>query len=285
MDGLTSRTIPTNGIHLHAVEAGPADGPLVVFLHGYPEFWYAWRKQIAPFAAAGFRVLAPDLRGYNLSDKPKGISSYRIDHVARDVLGLIDEAGRDKAFIAGHDWGGVAAWWLGMAHPDRVEKLGLLNIPHPAVARQHILKNGKQRRRSWYIFFFQLPWLPERAFKARNFTFAAKSLRGSARRGTFTDEDLARYREAWRQPGAARSMLNWYRAAPWAPTAKLPSQRVTVPTLLLWGAKDIALGRELAQPSIDRCDDGRLVFIEEAGHFVQHEEPERVNGMLGDFFS
>jgi pimeloyl-ACP methyl ester carboxylesterase len=285
MNGLTFRTIPTNGIRLHAVEAGPADGPLVIFLHGYPEFWYAWRKQIEPFAAAGFRVLAPDLRGYNLSDKPRGISSYRIDHVARDVVGLIDEAGRDKAFIAGHDWGGATAWWLGMAHPDRVEKLGLLNIPHPEVARHHILKNPKQRRRSWYIFFFQLPWLPERAFKSRNFTFAAKSLRGSARRGTFTDEDLAFYKEAWSQPGAARAMLNWYRAAPWSPLSKLPSRRVTVPTLLLWGAKDIALGRELAQPSIDRCDDGRLVFIEEAGHFVQHEEPERVNGMLGDFFS
>lgn len=285
MPGLHHRTIATNGLHLHAVEAGPADGPLVVFLHGFPEFWYGWRHQIEPFAAAGFRVLAPDLRGYNLSDKPKGISSYRIDHVARDVVGLIDEAGREKAFVVGHDWGGAAAWWLGMAHPERVERLGLLNIPHPAVARHHILKNPAQRRRSWYIFFFQLPWLPEQAFRAKDFTFAKKSLRGSARRGIFGDEDLARYQEAWSRPEAVRSMIHWYRAAPRAPLRALPSRRVTVPTLLLWGARDIALGRELAQPSIERCDQGHLVFLEEAGHFVQHEEPERVNGMLADFFS
>jgi pimeloyl-ACP methyl ester carboxylesterase len=285
MPELRHRSIPTNGLHLHAVEAGPADGPLVVFLHGFPEFWYAWRKQIEPFAAAGFRVLAPDLRGYNLSDKPRGISSYRIDHVARDVVGLIDEAGREKAFVVGHDWGGVAAWWLGMAYPERVERLGLLNTPHPAVVRHHILKNPAQRRRSWYIFFFQLPWLPERTFRAKDFSFAARSLRGSARRGTFTDEELARYREAWSRPGAVRSMIHWYRAAPWAPLRALPSRRVTVPALLLWGKKDRYLGRELAHSSLERCDQGRLAFLEEAGHFVQHEEPERVNGMLADFFS
>jgi pimeloyl-ACP methyl ester carboxylesterase len=281
---LRHRAIWTNGIRLHAVEAGPEDGPLLVLLHGFPEFWYGWRHQIPSLAAAGFRVLVPDQRGYGLSDKPRGIPAYRLDWLALDVVGLIDDAGRDKAFVVGHDWGGTVAWWLGMRHPDRLERLALLNTPHPAVMRRNILKNPAQRRRSWYIFYYQLPWLPERTFTKDGFSFAARALQKTSRPGTFTGEDLDRYREAWAQPGAVRSMLNWYRAALRAPSRDLPSRRVPVPTLLLWGAKDRFLGRELAQASIDRCDDGRLVFFEEATHWLQHEEPERVNAMLADFF-
>jgi epoxide hydrolase 4 len=284
---LTSRhrTIATNGIHLHAVEAGPEGGPLLILLHGFPEFWYGWRRQIEPLAAAGFRVLVPDQRGYDLSDKPKKVAAYGLDVLARDVLGLIDDAGATKACIAGHDWGGVVAWWLGIRYPERIERLALLNIPHPVVMRRALRKSSAQRKKSWYIFFFQLPWLPERAFHAESFAQGVKSLRSSSRPGTFTDADLDRYREAWSQPGAVRSMIHWYRAALRAQPKPPASPRVRVPTLLLWGKKDRFLGSEMAQPSIDLCDDGRLEFVAEASHWIQHEEAERVNRELIGFFS
>jgi pimeloyl-ACP methyl ester carboxylesterase len=279
------RTIATNGIRLHAVEAGPEDGPLLIFLHGFPELWYGWRQQIEPFAEAGFRVLAPDQRGYNTSDKPKGVRAYGRDSLARDVLGLIDEAGREKAYVVGHDWGGIVAWWLGMKHPDRIERLAILNCPHPGVMWRHLLRNPRQRKRSWYMAFFQLPRLPELALRKDGYKNLVKTLRRTSRNGTFTDEDVRVYREAWAQPGALTGMLNWYRAGLRVRPFPPPSSRVTVPTLLIWGTKDRALGEDLAQPSIDLCDHGRLARIEEATHWLQHEEPERVNALIGDFFS
>jgi pimeloyl-ACP methyl ester carboxylesterase len=279
------RTIATNGIRLHAVEAGPEGGPLVILLHGFPEFWYGWHRQIEPLAAAGFHVLAPDQRGYNLSDKPRKIAAYNLDILARDVVGLIEEAGAGKARVVGHDWGGAVAWWLGSKHPERLEKLVLLNIPHPLVMRRALREDPVQRKKSSYIFYFQLPWLPERAFRADDFARGVKALRSSSRPGSFSDADLALYREAWSQPGAVRSMLHWYRAGLRARPRPPASPRVRVPTLLLWGAKDRFLGRELTQPSIDLCDDGRLEFFEEASHWIQHEEAERVNGELIRFFS
>lgn len=282
MDGtsLRHRTIATNGIRLHAVEAGPEDGPLLIFLHGFPEIWYGWRKQIEPFAASGFRVLAPDQRGYNTSDKPGGVRAYGRDDLMRDVLGLIDE----KAFIVGHDWGGAVAWWLAQMHPERVERVAILNCPHPGVMRRHLLANPRQLGRSWYMFFYQLPRIPERALAKDDFKNLVKALKWTSRRGTFTDEDLRIYKEAWAQPGALTGMLNWYRAALRVRSSPPPSPRVTVPTLLVWGMKDRALGEELARPSLEMCDAGRLARIEEATHWLQHEEPERVNAVVGDFF-
>jgi epoxide hydrolase 4 len=279
------RTITTNGLCLHAVEAGPESGPLLLLLHGFPEFWYGWRHQIESLAAAGFRVLAPDQRGYNLSDKPRGVSSYSLDLLARDIVGLIDDAGYDKACVAGHDWGGAVGWWLGVHHPERIEKLALLNIPHPYVMLRTVKKKPVQQKKSSYIAFFQLPWLPERVLRARNWAAMVKTVRKTSRPGTFPDADLVLYREAWSQPGAITAMLNWYRAALRKGPRLTQSSRVTVPTLLIWGTQDRALLRDMAQPSIDLCDDGRLVFLEEATHWVQHEEPDAVNAMLADFFS
>ena len=278
------RTVTTNGVHLHVVEAGPESGPLLILLHGFPEFWYGWHRQIEPLAAAGFHVLIPDQRGYNLSDKPESISAYNIDNLARDIVGLIDEAGAAKACVAGHDWGGAVGWWLGVKHPERLEKLALLNIPHPLVMKRAIRKDPAQRKRSSYIFFFQLPWLPEHSFQKNNFARGVKSLHASSRPGTFSDADLDLYREAWSQPGEVRSMIHWYRALLRSQPERPASPRVRVPTLLLWGEKDRFLGREMAQPSIDLCDDGRLVFVPEASHWIQHEEPERVTRELLGFF-
>jgi pimeloyl-ACP methyl ester carboxylesterase len=280
---LRHRTIATNGIRLHAVEAGPLNGRLLILLHGFPELWYGWHRQIEPFAAAGFRVLVPDQRGYNLSDKPRGIASYRLDRLAQDVVGLIDDAGRERACLAGHDWGGAVAWWVGVNFPQRLDRLALLNVPHPHVMRRHLLHNRVQRRRSRYMFFFQLPWLPELALRRRNWAYGVRALTATSRPGTFAEADLAVYRQAWSQPGAVTAMLNWYRAAMRRPPPRPASLRVQVPALLLWGTGDRFLGQEMAQPSIDLCDDGRLEFID-ATHWLQHEEPGLVQRRLAAFF-
>ena len=275
--------IKTNGIHLHVAQAGPKDGPLVILLHGFPEFWYGWRHQISFLADAGYRVWAPDQRGYNLSEKPDRIADYRIDALAADVIGLIDAAGRKKAFLIGHDWGAAVAWFIARTDPERLKRMVILNVPHGAVMQTHLRRNPAQRRRSWYIYFFQIPWLPEMLSRLGNWAPIARTLIRSSRPGTFSRKELAVYRRAWSQPKAFRSMVNWYRAVVQQPPAPPENKRVSVPTLLIWGVHDLFLGREMAQPSINLCDDGRLVFFEEATHWVQHEEGEGVNSLIGKF--
>ena len=281
---LRHRVIATGGVRLHAVEAGPPEGRLLILLHGFPEFWYGWHRHIESFAAAGYRVLVPDQRGYNLSDKPRGVASYRLDRLAGDVVGLIDDAGRERACLVGHDWGGAVAWWVGVNFPRRLDRLALLNIPHPYVMRRHLLHDRAQRRRSWYIFFFQLPWLPEIYWRRNDWAHGVRALTATSRPGTFSESDLALYRQAWSQPGAISAMIHWYRAALRMPPPRPASPRVEVPTLLLWGTGDRFLGREMAQPSIDLCDDGRLVFLD-ATHWLHHEEPGEVQRRLAEFFA
>jgi len=283
------RKLQTNGITLHVVEAGPVDGALVILLHGFPEFWYGWRSQIVALSAAGYRVLAPDQRGYNLSDKPKGIAAYNLDALAADVIGLIDASGREKAYVVGHDWGGAVAWWTAVKYPQRVEKVAILNAPHPKVMRWNLLHNRAQRRKSWYMFLFQMPFLPEWRMRRANWEIGQRALQGTSRPGTFSEADIALYRQAWSQPDAARGMINWYRAAlqrrpqPYGRRC-VASSRVTVPALMIWGMRDKFLGRELAEQSVDLCDNGKLVWVEGAGHWVQHEEPQHVNALLQQFF-
>jgi len=279
------RFIETNGVRLHTILAGPKDGRLVVLLHGFPEFWYGWRRQIDALTAAGYRVAVPDQRGYNTSDKPPGVVAYGIDTLAADAVGSFDALGRERGVLVGHDWGAAVTWWAALRYPERIERMAILNVPHPIVMRAQMKKNLRQLMRSWYMFFFQLPKLPEAMFRSGKFSRTAASLKNSSRPGTFTDEDLAKYRAAWGEPGAVTGMINWYRALMRVQPGRLASVRVRVPTLMIWGAKDRFLGRELAQPSIDLCDQGRLEFIEEATHWVQHEEPERVNRLLLEFLA
>ena len=279
-DMIEHRTVRSNHLTLHVAQAGPLDGPPVLLLHGFPEYWGGWAKQIPALAAAGQRVWAPDQRGYNLSAKPRGVAAYDIDELAQDVLGLIDATGHERVALVGHDWGAAVAWWVAGKHPQRLRKLAILNVPHLAVMFRTLWRSWAQMRKSWYIFMFQLPWLPEASLRRNGWTNAIRALKGSARRGAFTAEEIEQYRAAWSQPGAITGMVNWYRAAARSQHKLASLGRIRVPTLMIWGAHDIALGREMAQPSIDLCDDGRLVFIEEAGHFVQHEEAVRVNQLL-----
>jgi pimeloyl-ACP methyl ester carboxylesterase len=276
----TNHFIETNGVRLHVVAAGPERGPLVILLHGFPEFWFSWHKQIPALAEAGFHVLTPDQRGYNLSDKPRGIAAYNLDELAEDVIGLIQNAGQRKACLIGHDLGGSVAWWTANKYPAYIEKLAVLNAPHHTAMKRRLRRHLTQLRKSWYIFFFQIPFLPEACARAFNWRTTVRALVQSSRPNVFSPEDLKIYRQAWSQPGAMSCMINWYRAILQNPPQRLPSRRITVPTLLIWGVRDNFLGRELAPRSLEFCDQGRLVFIEEATHWVQHEETCMVNRLL-----
>ena len=269
------------GVTLHAVEAGPEDGPLIILLHGFPEFWWGWRYQITPLVEAGFRVLVPDQRGYHLSDKPEGRRAYDLDRLAKDVVGLADALGRERFSVVGHDWGGLVAWWTASRHPDRVEKLVVLNAPHPAVAGSYIRSHPSQMVRSLYVGFFQIPRLPEVMLSANGHRSLKDALRRTSRPGTFSDEDIAQYETAWAQPGALTAMLNWYRALPFKPDMRDPTVRA--PTLVIWGTRDRFLEKGLAEASLALCERGSIHWIENATHWVQHEEPEAVNAAMVEF--
>ena len=271
------------GIDLHAVAGGPEDGPVVVLLHGFPEFWYSWHRQIEPLAATGFRVIVPDQRGYNLSSKPVGVSSYAMPEVVSDVIAIADQLGQEKIFLAGHDWGAAVAWRAALLHPQRIAKLVVLNVPHPSVMGKFLSTRPRQFLRSWYMFFFQLPWLPEALFSAFNYHIGARSLLRSSRPGTFSAEDLAQYRLAWSQPGALTAMINWYRAL-FRIRIKLQNKTVRVPTRILWGERDDFLLTEMAHESLRYCTTAELFTFANATHWLQHEEPARVSDLLIDFF-
>jgi len=275
--------IETNGVKLHVVQAGPKSGVPIVLLHGFPEFWYGWRKQIPALAEAGCRVILPDQRGCNLTDKPKGVKSYGIYTLVDDIIGLIDALEYEKVNLVGHDWGAVVAWMLANKYPERLHKLGIMNVPHPAVMRRFLLRDLEQIRRSWYVFLFQLPWLPEAGMRADNWRGAERALRGSGKIHTFTDEDIVKYKEAWSQPGAMTAMINWYRAAIryQPPVPKEP--RIKVPTLMMWGMKDFALTHRMARPSMDYVDEGNLILFPDATHWVHLDAAEEVNHYLIDF--
>jgi len=280
------RDIVTNGVRLHCAIAGPVDGVLVVALHGFPEFWRGMTGVIVSLARAGYRVVAPDQRGYNLSEKPEGIDAYNVDEMALDVVGIIDAMGRESAHVVGHDWGAAVAWWLALTRPERVRRLVVINVPHPSVFAREVRGNKKQMRKSWYIFAIQVPAVPERvAFGRRTRQRFSRAIAGTANPGSFTPDYLAQLREAWAQPGAAQGMLNWYRASVRRRPGRLADKRVHVPTLIIWGRKDVALSDTMVQPSADLCDDVRLEWFDDATHWVLHDEPQRTSALILDFLS
>jgi epoxide hydrolase 4 len=285
---LEFRIFPINGIALHVVLAGPLSGKPLILLHGFPEFWYAWRRQIDHFVRSGYRVIIPDQRGYNLSDKPAGMASYSIDLLAKDVVGFLDTVANSKAFVVGHDWGAAVTWYLAARYSDRVHRAAMLSVAHPRVFIKNLIMNPAQLRRSWYTFFFQLPWLPEFILRERDWAPLVRVLRNTSPAGVFSDSDLERYKESWARKDAATAMLNWYRAALLRPS-KLAldpnASRVKVPALLIWGKNDQFVGEAMARESLQYCDDGHLEILESATHWVQHEHPAQVNTLLSQFFA
>ena len=285
---LEFRVFHINGMALHVVLAGPTSGKPLILLHGFPEFWFAWRRQIDHFVSSGYRVIIPDQRGYNLSEKPAGIASYSIDLLTKDVVGILDTVANSKAFVVGHDWGAAVTWYLAARYSDRVDRAAMLSVPHPRVFIRNLIMNPAQLRRSWYMFFFHLPWLPEFILRRRDWALLVRVLRNTSPPGVFSNSDLERYKESWARKDALTGMLNWYRA-----TLRLPlklaldpkASRVRVPALLIWGKNDQFVGEAMARESLQYCDDGHLEMLESATHWVQHEQPRQVNTLLSQFFA
>lgn len=279
---ISFRYIQTNGIKLHIAEAGEQGNPVLILLHGFPEFWYAWIHQIEFFAAQGFHVIAPDQRGYNLSDKPKGVKSYGLDTLCEDIIGLMDSEKVEKCHLIGHDWGAMVTWLLGMKYPERFYKIGILNVPHPTVMKRNLKEDKAQRKKSAYMFFFQIPFLPEYILQKNNFLYLVKTLKKRTKKGAFNDIELDIYREAWGQKGALTSILNWYRGMFRAAPARGKTNKISIPAHIFWGENDYVLGRNLAEQSLKYLENGHLTFYD-ATHWIMHEIPEKLNKDLLKF--
>jgi pimeloyl-ACP methyl ester carboxylesterase len=287
---LADRFLTVDGVRLHYVETG--EGPLVVLLHGFPEFWWSWRHQIPALAAAGFRVVALDMRGYAQSDAPPHWRDYRGERLAADVAGVIEqlsdpEIDGGRAHVVGHDWGAVVAWAVATLHPDRVRRVAILNVPHPETMLRTLRRSPKQLMHSWYIFFFQIPRLPE--WLAGR--FGRRFLEGAyrdARPGAFTPEDYARYEQALlRSPGGLKGPIDYYRAAIRQTPKRAREQflPIAAKVLVIWGEQDRFLSREMATPDPVLVPDVRVVRLPDASHWVQHDEPERVSTLLTEHLS
>ena len=276
--GWTEGGARVGDVRLHWIETGA--GEPVVLLHGFPEFGYAWRHQLPALAAAGFRAVAPDMRGYNRSDKPGGVRSYRIERLVEDVVGLVKALGAERVHLVGHDWGGVVAWYVAMLHPEVVERLVIINAPHPAVFRREIRKPD-QFLRSWYVYFFQLPRIPEWAIRRNDFALLKRIFRyDPVHPGAYTDAEIGRYREAAAQPGALTAMLNYYRAFRFPRPAPRP---VRASTMLVWGMKDQALSPRNTEGLEEWVPDLRIQRIEDSSHWVMSDVPERASELIAGF--
>lgn len=289
-NGWSHNFISTNGIRLHYVNQGK--GKLMLMLHGFPEFWYSWRHQIREFAQ-DYHVVAVDLRGYNDSDKPEQLEAYQMSELIADVKGVITGLGYEDCILVAHDWGGAIAWNFAYAYPEMLEKLIVLNIPHPAKFAAG-LQTPQQLLKSWYIFAFQLPWLPEFLLQLNDYQAIKEAFLAMAIDQTaFSEADLNAYRNAAAKPGALTAMVNYYRcifqSLFWGnnPLNGLGDRQqwgiLDIPTLTIWGEEDKALGKELTYGTQAYVRDWQIKYIPNCSHWVQQEQPELVNGYIREF--
>jgi epoxide hydrolase 4 len=287
--GVEHRRIDVGEVSLHVALAGGEaneNGPLVVLLHGFPEFWWSWRYQIPALVQAGFRVAAPDLRGYNLSDRPATVADYGIAHLTADVDGLVRALGADRAHVVGHDWGAVVAWEFAMRYPARLERLAILNVPHPQVMLRALMRSPAQLRKSWYIFFFQLPHVPELFIQQNDYASLRKSL-AAGRLVRPARDEIDPYVDAARRAESLRGGVNYYRATFRSMRDNLRRRPAPIDAevLVIWGERDLFLGRELATPPPKLVPHARVEFLPEASHWVQVDAPGRVNDLLVPFLA
>lgn len=274
--------IVSNGLKLHYVTQG--EGPLMLMLHGFPEFWYSWRHQIPDFAK-DFKVVALDLRGYNDSDKPQDKSAYVMSEFIKDIKGVIQGLGYEKCVLVGHDWGGAIAWNFAYAHPELVDKLIVLNLPHPAKMAQG-LRTPQQLLRSWYIFLFQLPFVPEFLIQSADYQlFEVAFKQMSENKIAFTQADIEAYKNAAAKRGALTAMVNYYRNAFEQGMLKQDWGILEVPTLMIWGEKDPALGIELTYGTANYVKNLQIKYIPNCSHWVQQEQPQLVNHYMREFLA
>ena len=278
---LNYQMIKTRNLQFEVAVHGQGER-LALLLHGFPECAHSYRHQIPLLERLGYRVWAPNLRGYGKSDKPRGRPQYATDRLESDVTDLIDASGASSVLLVGHDWGGAIAWNYAMHGERPIERLVVMNCPHP-VGFQRGLLHPEQLRRSSYMFFFQLPWLPERAIRAHGYRALDKVFRGWAvDPSAFSDEDLAVYRENAQQPGALTAMLNYYRAMPFSMVRMRQRglRKIRVPTLLLWGEQDHALRKELTEGTERYVERLTLHYLPQASHWVQQDAAATVNVLL-----
>ena len=280
-----------NGIRMHYVQAG--QGKLILFVHGFPQFWYAWKDLLAEFGRDHLAV-APDMRGYNLSSKPEGVEHYRVSHMVKDLRELAKSLGHERFIVVAHDWGGGVAWSLAIRHPECLEKLVIINSPHPATFERELNQNPAQQAASQYMLFFRSP-KAEAALSANDYKALCDTvLTAGLKKGHFTEDDRQAYLAAWSQPGAMTGSLNWYRAAGIGPpTGAEPKARsfvsdsaahqVAVPTLVIWGEKDAALVKENLDGLDQYVPDLTVHRIPDGTHWVVHEQPAEVTRHIREF--
>lgn len=272
-----------DGVTLHVARAGV--GQPVVLLHGFPEHWYSWRRQIPPLAAAGYSVSAPDLRGFNLSDAPSRVEDYRIEHLVADVVALVRGSGQGRAHIVGHDWGGLVAWFVAALRPDLTATLTIMNAPHPTIYRRQVWRT-LQFGRSAYVPFFLTPRLPEWLLSVGGgWMIRQMFLRAAARRDAFTEDELDTLVAASLRPGALTAGLNYYRANVGRMMDGAPLPRIPAPTLVVWGDRDPALGAGLLGGLEEFTTSLQILRLPDVGHWVQAEAPEALTGALLGHFS
>ena len=276
---LESRRVDVGAVTLHVVLAGPATGTPVILLHGFPEFWYAWRGPMRVLAQAGYRVVVPDQRGYNLSDKPETVAAYRIDHLAADVVGLARALGYERFHLAGHDWGGGVAWRTALEYPDHVRRLVIIDTPHPFAHRDFTTDEDVV---TWYRTFIQLPWIPGWTARLGNWALLTHALRDTSKPGTFPEPVLDQFRSAWDRDGAIHTMGMWYRAEP---LDFAGDGRLRLPTLVLVAAEDSYIPADLTRRSASYLDAGEVRELGSGTHWVIQEEPERIGAILAEHFA
>ena len=280
---LESRRVETGEVALHVVLAGPATGPPVVLLHGFPELWFSWQGVMRVLVDAGYRVIVPDLRGYNRSDKPPGRDAYSGDDFTRDVLGVLDALGIERAFVAGHDVGGGVAWTLVFQHPERVRRAVILSSPHP-LAWERATPQDDPDSISWFRSFFRLPLLPELVARAGGWWLLTRNLQRTSRPGTFEGETLAVFQSAWARDNAISTMINVYRSG--FRREPLPGDgKPALPVRYVFGGRDAYIPRAASLITAELLGADAVVELPENGHWLPLEEPERIGRLLVDFFS
>jgi pimeloyl-ACP methyl ester carboxylesterase len=278
--GFTSRNVQAAGVTLRCVTAGASSGPMVLLLHGFPAHWSTWREPMRALAAAGFHAVAPDLRGYGESDKPAGIEPYSITHLVDDVEAIVRAFGRSQVFVAGHDFGGGLAWATAMFRPELVARLATLNSVHP-VGFERQMRKWSQIAKSWYVFLFQLPLLPEWLLGRKDFDFVKRGLRDDGLSPEAVEDLLL----GIRPPGALRASIDWYRASFRDGIKKrVVPRKVDVPVLSIWGDRERHLDAELATPPADWVTQARVEHVPEGSHWVHHDAPAKVAEMLIEHF-
>jgi pimeloyl-ACP methyl ester carboxylesterase len=294
-DSVQSIRVAANGLDFHVRELQPSGGDggqgqakLALLLHGFPELAHSWRHQMEPLAELGYRVWAPDQRGYGeTSPRPGKVKDYAMERLLEDVTALIDASGASEVVLIGHDWGAGVAWMYAMHGKRAIDRLVIMNVPHPACFQRE-LKTFRQLRKSWYILAFQIPWLPEKMLTAKGGEAVGRAFTDMAvNQDRFTEADLRHYKDAATQPGAAKAMVDWYRAAlrGFRRSRKLPNPTIEVPTLMMWGLQDTALDSRTTDGTDEHVSDLTLRFLPNSSHWVQQDTPDEVNEMLLAFLT